>query len=152
MAVSVVPRQVVENPRFGLFHTLRVLSLHVVILYLCFVLASLSWVEFLDWGNGPIGRVLLFSRSRYRVGLSYGEAGGEGGEFAEMGTGLTGARETAEFGQIWKPEQEGTAFALVLLFELLVTAVDVLLSSLKYLANIVEMYKGESGKVRWPSL
>lgn len=49
----------IDNPRFGVVHHLRTLSLHAVVLYLGTCLAQLGWAEFVYWGKGPIGRVLL---------------------------------------------------------------------------------------------
>lgn len=51
--------QVIDNPRFGVVHHLRTLSLHAVVLFLGVVLAQLGWGEFVYWGKGPIGQVLL---------------------------------------------------------------------------------------------
>lgn len=49
----------IDNPRFGVVHHLRTLSLHAVVLYLGVCLAQLGWGEFVYWGKGPIGQVLL---------------------------------------------------------------------------------------------
>ncbi|CAN0426420.1 unnamed protein product, partial [Hapterophycus canaliculatus] len=51
--------QVVDNPRFGVGHTLRTLSLHAVVLFLAAQLAVVGWNEFFEWGRGPVGRILL---------------------------------------------------------------------------------------------
>lgn len=51
--------KVVENPRFGVGHTLRTLGLHAAVLYLGAHLARLGWNEFFQWGGGPIGQILL---------------------------------------------------------------------------------------------
>lgn len=51
--------QVVDNPRFGVVHHLRTLSLHALVIYLGLLLAQLGWGEFVEWGKGPLGQILL---------------------------------------------------------------------------------------------
>lgn len=57
-----------DNPRFGLVHTLRALSLHAFVLYVGIQLATLGWSEFYYWGEGEYGQVGCF-------GLVWGAGG-----------------------------------------------------------------------------
>lgn len=100
---------------------MRVLLLHVLVLFASFELAVIGWGEFYEWGQGPVGQAMLSTTS---LG-----SGGGGGSGSNLST---------------DPERGGAGFALLLLYELAVTGTEVVLSALKYLTNLVELYKGPS--------
>ncbi|CAM9673798.1 unnamed protein product [Ectocarpus sp. 8 AP-2014] len=121
---------VVENPRFGVGHTLRTLGLHAAVLYLGAHLARLGWNEFFEWGGGPIGQILL-SPSPAVVGGDVIELNGNDG-YGYFGSAASTSTD---------PERGGTGFALLLLYDLAVTATEVGLSALKYTTNLLELHK-----------
>ncbi|CAN0044561.1 unnamed protein product, partial [Ectocarpus fasciculatus] len=122
---------VVENPRFGVGHTLRTLALHAVVLYLGAHLARVGWNEFFEWGGGPIGQILLSPSQAAVDGDVIDLNGNDGGD----GYGYFGAAVSTD------PERGGTGFALLLLYDLAVTATEVGLSALKYMTNLLELHK-----------
>eukprot|EP00903_Cladosiphon_okamuranus_P018038 g16600.t1 len=140
---------VVDNPRFGVVHHLRTLSLHAVVLFLGVVLAQLGWGEFVYWGKGPIGQVLVtqsqappqtvlcdsfYDYSEDDLDGGYGGVGHGSGE-CSVGESDFGDSTMAST----DPERGGTGFALLLLCDLATTGTEVLLSALKYVANLVEL-------------
>lgn len=54
----------VDNPRLGITHTLKVLSLHALVLCGGIQLAILGCAEFYEWGQGPLAPFLLSSGGR----------------------------------------------------------------------------------------
>ncbi|CAM9974996.1 unnamed protein product, partial [Ectocarpus sp. 4 AP-2014] len=121
---------VVENPRFGVGHTLRTVGLHAAVLYLGAHLARLGWNEFFEWGGGPIGQILL-SPSPAAVDGDVIELNGNDG-YGYFGAAASTSTD---------PERGGTGFALLLLYDLAVTATEVGLSALKYTTNLLELHK-----------
>lgn len=105
-----------DNPRLGLSHTLKALSLHGLVLFGAFHVARLGWEEFYQWGEGPVGQVLLSPVSASSGG------GGEGYLSTD-------------------PQRGGVGFALLQLYPLSLTVAEVWLSALKYLANLLELRK-----------
>ncbi|CAM9996827.1 unnamed protein product, partial [Laminaria digitata] len=85
----------------------------------------LGWEEFYQWGQGPVGQVLLSPLSASSGG---GGGGGGGGGYGE------GYLST-------DPKRGGVGFALLLLYPLSLTVAEVWLSALKYLANLLELRK-----------
>ena len=120
-------RQVVDNPRLGLTHTLRALTLHGLVLFGAFRMAMLGWEEFYRWGEGPVGQVLL---SPFSASSGGGDGGGDGEGYLST-----------------DPQRGGAGFALLLLYPLSLTVVEVWLSALKYLANLLELRKEEKNVV-----
>lgn len=114
LPISIPLHQVVDNPRFGVLHTLRVLALHGLVLFATLHLAVFGWAEFYEWGKGPLGQAL---------------------QLPLLSANDEGSRD---------PERGGAGFALLLLYDLGLTAVDVSLSGLKYLVYLVEVYRGPS--------
>lgn len=68
----------VHNSRFGVGHTLRVLCLHALVIYLGFCLAEVGWNEFSEWGKGPLGRIILSPMPGSGIGIGGGGDDGDG--------------------------------------------------------------------------
>ena len=109
-----------DNPRLGLTHTLKALSLHGLVLFGAFHVARLGWEEFYQWGEGPVAQVLLSPSSASSGG------GGGGGVDGYLST---------------YPQRGGVGFALLQLYPLSLTVAEVWLSALKYVANLLELRK-----------
>lgn len=109
----------VDNPRFGVGHTLRVLAFLAFVLFACICLALIGWGEFYDWGEGPLGKILLSPYYSIRPGYD--------------GIGLDG---------IWMgPGRGGLAFSLFLLSDLLFISLDVGLTIFKYFINLLDLLR-----------
>lgn len=111
--------KVVDNPRFGVGHTLRVIVFLAFVLFACIRLALIGWGEFYDWGEGPLGRILLSPDYSIRPG--------------DDGIGLDG---------VWAgPGRGGLGFSLFLLSDLLFISLDVGLTIFKYLINLLDLLR-----------
>lgn len=100
-------------------HTLRILAFLALVLFACICLALIGWHEFYDWGEGPLGKILLSPYYDVRPGYD--------------GISLDGT---------WVgPGRGGVGFSLFLLSDLLFISLDVELTILKYFINLLELLR-----------